>query len=71
MGRNTLEVDYIGLDPFSVEFVISGGALTAVNPSLKGSVVELKQFVVAESLRGHALATNQQRAARGHRQYRV
>ena len=64
-GRHTLDVDYIGLDPFSVEFVASGGAVTAVNPALKGTVIELQQFVVAESLRGQALASNQQRAARG------
>ena len=65
VGAQTLEVDYIGLDPFKQAVAVSTGATVTLNADLKSEVLKMQAFEVAEAARGQALAINQQKTARG------
>jgi len=64
-GPQRIEVDYVGLDPFTRSISVSGGATVTLNAALGSSVLQMQAFKVAESVRGQALAINQQKTAEG------
>jgi TonB-dependent receptor len=64
-GAVTLDIEYVGLDPFSQQVNVSAGVSTTVNAPLKSSVMQLAAFEVKEAARGQALAINQQKTAAG------
>ncbi len=64
-GTQRLEVDYVGLDPFIQSITVAGGATVSVTAALASTVLKLQAFNVAESVRGQALAINQQKTAQG------
>jgi len=64
-GAVTLDIEYVGLDPFSQQVSVTAGAATTVNAPLKSSVMQLAAFEVKEAARGQALAINQQKTASG------
>ena len=64
-GSVTLDIEYVGLDPFSQQVNVSAGLSTTVNAPLKSSVMQLAAFEVKEAARGQALAINQQKTAAG------
>lgn len=64
-GVYTLEVDYVGLDEFKREVVVSSGRALIVDAPLKSAALQMAAFTVAESARGQSLAINQQKTAAG------
>lgn len=64
-GMASVEVEYVGLDPFRQSVLVSAGATASLNAELKSEVLKLAAFEVAEAARGQALAINQQKTARG------
>lgn len=64
-GTANVEVDYVGLDPFRQAVVVGAGGIATLNADLKSDVLKMASFEVAESVRGQALAINQQKTARG------
>ena len=64
-GPQRLEVDYVGLDPSIQSITVSGGATVTVNAALSSAVMQMQAFQVADSVRGQALAINQQKTAQG------
>ncbi len=64
-GSATLEVQYVGLDTLRQSVTVNAGSSTRVDAPLKSTIVELDSFVVQESVRGQALAINQQKVAQG------
>jgi hypothetical protein len=65
VGPHKVEVDYVGLDPYSTAVTVAAGQTTGVNATLDSNVLKLSAFTVAESVRGQALAINQQKTASG------
>ena len=64
-GSATIEVEYVGLDPFSQSVIVPTGGSTRLNAPLKSNIYQLDSFVVHESVSGQALAINQQKTASG------
>ena len=64
-GTVTLDIEYVGLDPFSQQLNVTAGGSTTVNAPLRSSVMQLAAFEVKEAARGQALAINQQKTASG------
>ena len=64
-GNHQLNVEYVGLDPYTDRVTLAPGQSLSVNPALESAVLKLSAFTVAESVRGQALAINQQKTARG------
>ncbi|HEY5551528.1 MAG TPA: carboxypeptidase-like regulatory domain-containing protein, partial [Opitutaceae bacterium] len=64
-GTHTLEVDYYGLEAHVQQVTVTGGSTQTINPRLTSSVLVLETLTVSDSLRGQALAINQQRTASG------
>jgi TonB-dependent receptor len=64
-GTADIQVDYVGLDPLTQRVTITAGATTTLNAELKSEALKMATFEVAESVRGQALAINQQKTARG------
>ena len=64
-GSATLDIEYVGLDPFSQQVSVSAGASATVNAPMKSTVMQLAAFEVKEAARGQALAINQQKTASG------
>ncbi len=64
-GSYRVEVDYVGLDAYTTNVAVSGGLTAIVNALLESKVMKMASFTVAESVRGQALAINQQKTASG------
>lgn len=64
-GSATIEVEYVGLDPLRQTVNVAAAGSTRLDAPLKSTVVQLDSFVVQESVRGQALAINQQKIAAG------
>lgn len=64
-GTATVEIDYVGLDEYRHTVAVTAGATVKLDADLKSEVLKLATFEVAESVRGQALAINQQKTARG------
>lgn len=64
-GSQRLNVEYVGLDPIAKSFMVVGGQSVSVDAALESAVLKLSAFTVAESVRGQALAINQQKTASG------
>lgn len=64
-GVHGVEFDYVGLDPHRSEVSVAAGANVALNAALESNTLKLEAFTVSESVRGQALAINQQKTARG------
>ena len=64
-GSYRVEVDYVGLDAYTTNVAVSGGLTASVNALLESKVMKMESFTVAESVRGQALAINQQKTASG------
>ena len=64
-GSHQLNVEYVGLDPYTNRVTLAPGQSLSVNPALESAVLKLSAFTVAESVRGQALAINQQKTASG------
>ncbi len=64
-GMQRVEVDYVGLDPFQRKINITTGTPALLNVPLESTTLKLEAFTVAESVRGQALAINQQKTASG------
>lgn len=65
VGNQTIEVDYVGLDPFKQTIAVTSGSPVTLNADMKSEVYKLAAFEVAEAARGQALAINQQKTAQG------
>ncbi len=64
-GSVTVEVEYVGLDPFKETVLVRAGAGASLDAGMKSEVLRMQAFEVAEAARGQALAINQQKTARG------
>ena len=64
-GAQRIEVDYVGLDPFIQSITVASGTTITVNATLSSAVMQMQAFEVADSVRGQALAINQQKTAQG------
>ncbi|MBI5691871.1 MAG: TonB-dependent receptor [Verrucomicrobia bacterium] len=64
-GFRRVEVEYVGLDPLSREVEILSGTASFFDAPLESRALQLEAFTVAESVRGQALAINQQKTASG------
>ena len=64
-GAANLEIEYVGLDHFSQQVMVSPGATATVNARMKSGVLQMAAFEVKEAARGQALAINQQKTAAG------
>lgn len=64
-GTASVEVDYVGLEPFRKTIVVSVGATVTLDANLKSAILQMAPFEVAEAARGQALAINQQKTAQG------
>lgn len=64
-GRQTVTFDYVGLDALSLEVDVLPGTTTAAHAELLSQALKLAPFAVTESVRGQALAVNQQKTAAG------
>ncbi|MFM8618433.1 MAG: TonB-dependent receptor [Opitutaceae bacterium] len=64
-GTITIEVEYVGLDPFRRPVAVPAGGAVVVDADLRSEVLRMAAFEVAEAARGQALAINQQKTARG------
>lgn len=64
-GTVNLDVDYVGLDPFTQPVQVTAGSTAIVNAGLKSAVLQLATYEVKEAARGQALAINQQKTAAG------
>jgi TonB-dependent receptor len=64
-GRQTLSFDYVGLDPLSLDVDVPADASVAAHAKLFSQTLKMATFAVTESLRGQALAANQQKNAAG------
>jgi TonB-dependent receptor len=64
-GNRALEVEYVGLDPLRRSVALTAGTTVEVELRLESRTLQLEAFTVAESVRGQALAINQQKTASG------
>ncbi|MDP3071847.1 MAG: TonB-dependent receptor [Opitutaceae bacterium] len=64
-GPQRIEVDYVGLDSSIREFVVVAGSTASLDAVLESKTLKMEAFTVAESVRGQALAINQQKTASG------
>ncbi len=64
-GTYSIQVEYVGLDPYTTTVTVGSGSVQNVNAALRSTVLELESFTVSEQARGQALAINQQRTASG------
>lgn len=64
-GSARVEIEYVGLDTLNQTVSVPAGAVTTLDAPLKSTVLQLDSFVVQESVRGQALAINQQKTAQG------
>ncbi|MBL9209940.1 MAG: carboxypeptidase-like regulatory domain-containing protein, partial [Opitutaceae bacterium] len=64
-GARRIQVEYVGLDVLRRDVVIAAGATAALDVELASEALKLEAFTVAESVRGQALAINQQKTASG------
>lgn len=64
-GPRSVEIEYVGLDLFTQSATIPAGQTAALNAALHSSALKLTPFAVTESVRGQALAVNQQKTANG------
>ena len=64
-GAQRLQIDYVGLDAIVQNVTVAGGAIATLDVTLASAALKLEAFTVAESVRGQALAVNQQKTARG------
>jgi TonB-dependent receptor len=64
-GAVTLDIEYVGLDPFSQQVNVAAGTAATVNAPMKSAIMQLAAFEVKEAARGQALAINQQKTASG------
>jgi len=64
-GALSLEAEYVGLDLQRRETRVAAGQVAAVDFALESATLRMEAFTVAESVRGQALAINQQKTASG------
>ncbi len=64
-GPQRVEIDYVGLDPVVRDISVAAGTVTPLAVSLESKALKLEAFTVSESVRGQALAINQQKTAAG------
>ncbi|MDO8541601.1 MAG: carboxypeptidase-like regulatory domain-containing protein [Opitutaceae bacterium] len=64
-GTYTVEIEYVGLDPFKQSVTVTADRTATVTAELRSEVLQMAAFEVAEAARGQALAINQQKTARG------
>lgn len=64
-GAQRLEIDYVGLDHFVSQVTVPATGSTTLNATLESTTLKLEAFTVSESVRGQALAINQQKTATG------
>lgn len=64
-GPHRVEIDYVGLDHLVREVNVAPGGSTTLNASLESNALKMEAFTVSESVRGQALAINQQKTASG------
>jgi hypothetical protein len=64
-GAQRLQIEYVGLDTIMQNVTVAGGAIATLDVTLASAALKLEAFTVAESVRGQALAVNQQKTARG------
>ena len=64
-GMQQVGIEYVGLDAQTREVTVTGSGVTLVNTPLEGAALKMEAFTVASSVRGQALAINQQKTASG------
>jgi hypothetical protein len=64
-GPQRVEIDYVGLDHAVREVNVPAGGASALDAALESKALQLEAFTVSESVRGQALAINQQKTASG------
>jgi len=64
-GPRTVEVEYVGLDTQRREAQLVAGESAVIDFRLESTTLKMEAFTVAESVRGQALAINQQKTASG------
>ena len=64
-GSRRIQVEYVGLDIATREVAITAGTAATLDFQLASETLKLEAFTVAESVRGQALAINQQKTASG------
>ncbi|MBL9201377.1 MAG: TonB-dependent receptor, partial [Opitutaceae bacterium] len=64
-GLQRVEIDYVGLDPLVRDVTVAAGRANTVDAALESKTLKLEAFTVSESVRGQALAINQQKTASG------
>jgi len=64
-GSRRIQIEYVGLDVAAREVAIAAGATATLDVELASQAMKMEAFTVAESVRGQALAINQQKTASG------
>ncbi len=64
-GLRKIEVEYVGLDLLTREVEVLAGTTKFFDAQLESKALKMEAFTVAESVRGQALAINQQKTASG------
>ncbi|MBL9187723.1 MAG: TonB-dependent receptor [Opitutaceae bacterium] len=64
-GPQRVEIDYVGLDVLVRDVTVTAGGLAPLNAALESKALKLEAYTVSESVRGQALAINQQKTASG------
>jgi TonB-dependent receptor len=64
-GPQRVEIDYVGLDRLTREVTVMPGGVASLAAALTSETLKLEAFTVSESVRGQALAINQQKTASG------
>lgn len=64
-GPRRLEIGYVGLDTQTREVNVPAAGTGTVDVELESKTLKMEAFTVAESVRGQALAINQQKTASG------
>ncbi len=64
-GPTTIEVEYVGLETLTRQVTVAADGSATFNAPLTSSIQQLESFIVQESVRGQALAINQQKIAAG------
>ena len=65
VGAVSVETEYVGLDTQRREARVAAGQVATLDFALESATLKMEAFTVAESVRGQALAINQQKTASG------
>jgi len=64
-GELRIEIEYVGLDHFERNVTLPAGGNLSIDATLENKAMRMEAFTVAETVRGQALAINQQKTASG------